>query len=69
MTSETTTLKGMYFQMVDNQVLSTQGQPDVNLRRLTGGVHRFGSEGWAMMYGGEEVQAQRQGSLNSKSII
>ena len=33
--SETTTLKGMYFQLVDNQVLSTQGQPDVNLHRLT----------------------------------
>ena len=27
-------LKGMYFQLVDNQVLSTQGQPDVfNLHR------------------------------------
>ena len=28
----------MYFQLVDNQVLSTQGQPDggVNLHRLTG---------------------------------
>ena len=25
----------MYFQLVDNQVLSTQGQPDVNLHRLT----------------------------------
>ena len=25
----------MYFQMVDNQVLSTQGQLDVNLHRLT----------------------------------
>ena len=42
--SETTTLKGMYFQLVDNQVLSTQGQPDVfNLhcltrRRARGGV-------------------------------
>ena len=35
-TSETITLKGMYFQLVDNQVLSTQGQPDVfNLHRLT----------------------------------
>eukprot|EP00959_Pyramimonas_sp_CCMP1952_P033997 713066-Pyramimonas_sp.AAC.1 len=25
----------MYFQLVDNQALSTQGQPDVNLHRLT----------------------------------
>ena len=25
----------MYFQLVDNQVLSTQGRPDVNLHRLT----------------------------------
>ena len=25
----------MYFQLVENQVLSTQGQPDVNLHRLT----------------------------------
>ena len=34
--SETITLKGMYFLLVDNQVLSTQGQPDVfNLHRLT----------------------------------
>ena len=33
--SETTTLKGMYVQQVDNQVLSTQGQPDVNLHRHT----------------------------------
>ena len=33
--SETRTFKGMYFQLVDNQVLSTQGQPDVNLHRLT----------------------------------
>ena len=33
--SETRTLKGMYFQPVDNQVLSTQGQSDVNLHRLT----------------------------------
>ena len=39
MTSETITLKGMYFQLVDNQVLSTQGQPDVNLRRLTSAVN------------------------------
>ena len=50
MTSETITLKGMCFQLVDNQVafnwlttkwLSTQGQPDggVNLHRLTGGLH------------------------------
>ena len=32
MTSETRTLKEMYyFQLVDNQVMSTQGQPDVNL--------------------------------------
>ena len=35
MTVETITLKGMYFQPVDNQALSTQGQPDVNLHRLT----------------------------------
>ena len=33
--SETRTLKGMYFQLVEIQVLSTQGQPDVNLHRLT----------------------------------
>ena len=33
----------MYFQLVDNQVLSTQGQPDVNLHRLTGSV--FGASG------------------------
>ena len=35
--SETRTLKGMYFQLVESQVLSTQGQPDggVNLHRLT----------------------------------
>ena len=25
----------MYFQLVESQVLSTQGQPDVNLHRLT----------------------------------
>ena len=25
----------MYFQLVDNKVLSTQGQPDFNLHRLT----------------------------------
>ena len=31
----------MYFQLVDNQVLSTQGQPDVfNLHRLTARVER-----------------------------
>ena len=35
MTSETGTLKGMYFQLVESQVLSTQGQADVNLHRLT----------------------------------
>ena len=35
MTSETTSLKGMYFQLVESQVLSAQGQPDVNLHRLT----------------------------------
>ena len=34
-TSETGTLKGMYFQLVESQVLSTQGQPAVNLHRLT----------------------------------
>ena len=35
--SETRTLKGMYVQLVDNQVLSTpEGQPDVSLHRLTG---------------------------------
>ena len=33
--SEAITLKGMYFQLVDNRALSTQGQPDVNLHRLT----------------------------------
>ena len=32
---EIRTLKGMYFQLIDNQVLSTQGQPDVNLHHLT----------------------------------
>ena len=35
MTSETKTLKEMYFQLLESQVLSTQGQPDVNLLRLT----------------------------------
>ena len=31
----------MYFQLVDNQVLSTQSQPDVfNLHRLTGEADR-----------------------------
>ena len=35
-TSETRTLKGVYFQLVDNRTLSTQGQPDVfNLHRPT----------------------------------
>ena len=34
-TSDTRTLKGMYFQLVESQLLSTQGQPDVNLHRLT----------------------------------
>ena len=48
--SETRNLKGMYFQLVDNQVLSTQGQPDVNLHRLTwrasfGGRRSNGSPG------------------------
>ena len=36
LTVETTTLKGMHFQLVENQVFSTQGQPDVfNLHRVT----------------------------------
>ena len=33
--SESRKLKGMCFQLVDNRALSTQGQPDVNLHRLT----------------------------------
>ena len=34
----------MYYQLVDNQVLSTQGQPDggVNLHRLTDDNHLLG---------------------------
>ena len=35
MTSETRTLKGMFFQLVETECLSTQGQHDVNLHRLT----------------------------------
>ena len=40
MAVETKTLKALYFQKVqavESQALSTQGQPDVNLHRLTGG--------------------------------
>ena len=34
MAVETKTLKALYFQLVDNQALSTRGQADVNLHRL-----------------------------------
>ena len=49
MAVESKTLKALYFQTVDNQALSTQGQADVNLHRLTAGeltydeaVERYG---------------------------
>ena len=40
----------MYFQLVDNQVLSTQGQPDVfNLHRLTAARVGFGPH-WVKLH-------------------
>ena len=39
------TLKGMYFQLVDKQVLSTRGQADVNLHRPAAGSSSIGKGG------------------------
>ena len=51
----------MYFQLVDNQVLSTQGQPDVNLHRLTAACPLYDrgiDAGLAVV-----AHAQRHGSI------
>ena len=55
----------MYFQLVDNQVLSTQGQPDVfNLHRLTAylagsSAREAGTRGVEVYVGSVERGVQR----------
>ena len=54
----------MYFHTVDNQVLSTQGQHDVNLRRLTAVVAVVGAEyPWCSALRAQTNKVQVEGTV------
>ena len=63
----------MYFQLVDNQVLSTQGQPDVfNLHRLTARLHPRRTPGFDTEVDAEadaEADAEVDAEADTSSIL